>query len=331
MSDGQPLAGVKVLDLTRLLPGPFLTQELAALGADVLVIEDPGAPDLLRAWPARFAAINRGKRRRALDLKGAEGRAAFLAELAAAHVVVEGFRPGVLARLGLGWDVLSAARPEVVLLSLSGFGQDGPYAQRAGHDLTYQALAGTLALAAAPGQVPAPPAVQVADLGGALFGLSGLLAALYAAARTGRGRWVDVSMTEAALALASGEWAAAAAGDAIGAGRGPLHGALACYGVYACQDGALLAVAALEPKFWLAFCAAIGRAGATVHEPLAPPDVQAGLRAELTAILASAPRAAWLARLAGVDCCVEPVLGADELAAQPQHAARGALGRSPIR
>jgi crotonobetainyl-CoA:carnitine CoA-transferase CaiB-like acyl-CoA transferase len=325
------LAGIRVLDLSRLLPGPFLTMVLADLGADVIKVEDAGAGDYLRHIPprrgaqsGRYLAVNRGKRSIVLDLKRPAGRDALLRLARDADVLVESFRPGVMARLGLGWSELRAANPRLVMCSISGYGQDGPYAARAGHDLDYVALAGVLALGGSPDGGPAMPGVQIADLaGGALWGTTAVLAALFARERGGGGAHLDLSMTEGAMALLAAELGNLAAGAAPAArGATELTGGLACYGLYRCGDGRWLAVGALEPKFWLAFNAAIGRA-ARADEVLAPPAEQARIRAEVAAVIATRGRDAWVEALAAHDACAEPVLELDELAGHPLHRARG--------
>jgi alpha-methylacyl-CoA racemase len=326
----RPLEGVRVLDLSRLLPGPFLTMVLADLGADVVKVEDPHVGDYLRQIPplkagmaGRFLAVNRDKRSLALDLKSAAGQAAFLRLAAKADVVVESFRPGVMDRLGVGWAALSAVNPRLVMCSISGYGQDGPYAHRAGHDLDYIALAGVLAMGGGRGGAPAMPGVQVADLaGGALWGVTGVVAALFGRDRTGQGSHLDISMTEGALALLAAELGNLDAGAALPTrGETTLNGGVACYSVYRCKDGRYLAVGALEPKFWLAFNAAIGRAG-DMGEIIAPPERQEAVRAEVQAILSTRTRDEWVAALAGHDCCAEPVLELDELRDHPLHRAR---------
>jgi crotonobetainyl-CoA:carnitine CoA-transferase CaiB-like acyl-CoA transferase len=332
-----PLAGLKVLDLSRLLPGPYATLVLADLGADVVKVEEPQGGDYARWMPplvdgtsALFLALNRGKRSLALDLRDDGDRATFLDLARRADVVVESFRPGVLAKLGLGWDVLHAANPGLVLCSISGFGHAGPWARKAGHDVGYLALAGVLGLVGnAAG--PALPNAQFADVaGGALPALAGLLAALLERSRTGRGRWVDASMTEGVMAashMLTGAFLATGAG-APRAGRGPLSGESPCYAVYATADGRHLAVGALEPKFWAAFCQAIGR------EDLEASGLSAGaeaerIKAEVQAILATQPLAHWAELFARVDACVEPVLRAPELAAHPVHSSRGTFFAGP--
>ncbi|HEV7557635.1 MAG TPA: CaiB/BaiF CoA-transferase family protein, partial [Kofleriaceae bacterium] len=203
------LAGIRVLDLSRLLPGPFLTMILADMGADVVKIEDPRVGDYLRAFPpakgglaGRFLAINRGKRSLALDLKEPVARDALLKMAAKADVVVESFRPGVMDKLGIGYAALAAVNPKLVLCSISGYGQTGPYTHRAGHDINYIGLAGVLAMCGPADGPPVMPGVQIADLaGGALWGATAILGALVGRDRTGRGAHLDISMTEGALAL----------------------------------------------------------------------------------------------------------------------------------
>ena len=325
-----PLDGLRVLDLSRLLPGPFCTLILSDLGARVDKLEDPHAGDYLRLiYPSkdglsgRFIAINRDKRSLCLDLKKPEGRAAFLRILPRYDVVVESFRPGVLDRLGVGFAAMQQQNPRVVLCSISGYGQSGPYRDRAGHDINYIALAGVLGMTGPAGGDPVLPGVQTADIaGGALWGAVGILAALLEARSTGRGSLVDVSMCEGALAFMLPDLG----NYAVGApeptrGETNLNGGFGCYGVYRTRDGRHLAVGSLEPKFWAAFNAAIGRAS-DFSELVAPPPEQARVRREVQAILETKTRDEWEAIFAGTDACVEPVLAASELSRHPQHAAR---------
>ncbi len=326
-----PLAGIRVLDLSRLLPGPFLTMALADMGADVVKIEDPQVGDYMRMLPpqsggmgGRFLAVNRNKRSLVLDLKSEAGREALLRMAARADVVVESFRPGVLDRLGIGYDALRAKNRGIVLGSISGYGQTGPYRDRAGHDLNYTALSGVLAMGGAQGGAPAVPGVQVADLaGGALWGATTILAALVGRQGTGEGRHLDISMTEGALSLLAAELASgAAAGRAPTRGQETLNGGLASYDIYETADGRYLAVAALEPKFWFAFNQAIGR---QPHASDLDPDpaVQARVRAEVQDILRGRDRDAWAAVFDGVDCCCEPVLEPEEVPSHPLFVERG--------
>ena len=327
-----PLDGVRVLDLSRLLPGPFCSLVLSDLGAQVDKLEDPHAGDYLRIFPphlpgvdmsGKFAALNRDKRSVCLDLKKHEGKAALLRLLPRYDVLLESFRPGVLARLGLDDATLWAACPRLVVCAISGYGVDGPYRDRAGHDLNYIALAGLLGLAGPSDASPPVPPVQIADLGGgALTAAVGILAALFDASRSGEGRRVDVSMCEGALGFTLpvlGDLAAA--GDVPARGQDMLTGGAACYGVYRTKDDRFLSVAPLEPKFWEAFCRVIGRES-NPAELFGRSGAQETLRAELAAILVGKTRDEWAAIFAGVDACCEPVLSPAEAAVHPLHTTR---------
>lgn len=327
------LRGLRVLDLTRLLPGPFGTLILADLGADVLKVEQPGAGDYLRLLPpmidgigARFRAVNRGKRSLALDLGCTAGRGILLRLAARADVVVEGFRPGVMDRLGIGFDALCDAKADTILCSISGYGQSGPYVHRAGHDINYLALSGLLAEMAG-SEPPRPLPVQIADLvGGGLYGVVAILAALEQRRREGRPQHLDIAMTEGVLALLGAEIAdLLASGDQRPAvGKGLLTGGLATYGVYSTRDDRLLSVGALEPKF-------SGPAGAifgfepSLDDMLAGPERQDELRGQIAGAVAERTLREWESELAAHDVCCEPALRPDELAAHPQHRARGVL------
>ncbi|MBA3500971.1 MAG: CoA transferase [Deltaproteobacteria bacterium] len=323
------LTGIRVLDLSRLLPGPYLTMILADMGADVVKVEDPRVGDYLRAlgpgkagMGGRFLAINRGKRSIAMDLKAPAVRDAFLKMVEKADVIVESFRPGVMEKLGVGYDALAARNPKIILCSISGYGQTGPYVHRAGHDLDYIGLAGVLAMGGPRDGAPVMPGVQVADLaGGALWGATAILGALVGRDRNGRGAHLDISMTEGALALLAAELGNMDCGARPSRSTEGLNGALACYGVYKTKDDRYLAVGALEPKFWIALNQAIGRAP-NIAELVGKPDDQAKTRAEVAAIFATKTAAEWAAHLASHDCCVEIVLEPNELADHPLHRAR---------
>ena len=202
------LAGIVVIDLTRLLPGPYTSLVLADLGAEVIKIEAPGAGDYMRHMPPSKAnmsgaywALNRDKRSVELNLKESGDRQRLLDLVATADVVIESFRPGVIDRLGIGYDDLCSVNPKIILCSISGYGQSGPYRERAGHDINYIGLAGVLAMGGPKGGAPSLPGVQIADLaGGALWATSGILAALFARERSGQGAHLDISMTEGAMA-----------------------------------------------------------------------------------------------------------------------------------
>jgi crotonobetainyl-CoA:carnitine CoA-transferase CaiB-like acyl-CoA transferase len=313
----QPLTGITVLDLTRLLPGGFCTLVLADLGADVIKIEEPGRGDYLRFMPplgriqsALFIALNRGKRSLTLNLKRPEGCALLLELARGADVLIDGYRPGVLARLGLPHEALRAANPQLIICAITGYGQHGPLAGRAGHDLNYLGYAGALGLfAPRGGGPPIVPGMQLADIGGgALAAALGILAALLERQRTGAGQVLDISMTGGVLhwlALAAAEfWAT---GEAPAGGRGPLSGGYACYSVYATADDRALTVAAVEPHFWANLCRALGRE-AFIPLQYAPWPEQARLFAELDALFRQRTLDAWMELLAGADVCVGPVL-----------------------
>jgi alpha-methylacyl-CoA racemase len=323
------LRGVRVLDLSRLLPGPFLTMVLADLGADVVKVEDPRLGDYLRNFPpakggvsGRFLAINRGKRSLAIDLKSEAGRATLLRMVERADVIIESFRPGVMDKLGLGYAALAARNRGIVLCSISGYGQTGPYVHRAGHDLNYIALAGVLGMTGVRDGAPQMPGVQIADLaGGALWSATGVLAALFARTRTGVGAHLDVSMTEGALSLLIAELGNLDCGGQPRRGTELLNGGVASYAVYRTRDDRYLSLGALEPKFYLAFNQAIGRP-ANLAELAGTPAEQEQTRQEIAARLAERPLAEWLEVLAQHDCCCEPVLEMHELAEHPLHRER---------
>ncbi|HET6437746.1 MAG TPA: CaiB/BaiF CoA-transferase family protein [Anaeromyxobacter sp.] len=325
-----PLFGVRILDLSRLLPGPFATMVLADLGADVVKVEDPSGGDGLRlAAPgasaggsAAFQALNRNKRSLALDLRRAEGREAFLRLCQGADAVVESFRPGVLTRWGLGWEVLHGRNPRLVLCSITGHGQTGPRADRAGHDLDYLALSGVLALNGPP-EAPVPPAVQLADVaGGAWPAVAGLLAALLGRGAAGEGVHLDISMTEGVLALLAPHLAMAEErGRPLSRGREPLGGGAACYSVYRTRDGRFVALGALEPKFFAAFCEAVGRPELAARQW----EGGVGPRAELAELFAARTFADWKVFAEDHDVCLAPLLESDELRGDSQLGARGAF------
>ena len=319
----RPLAGVRVLDLTRLLPGPACTWYLQGLGAEVIRVEDPEGEDWARRVPpltrtgegAWFAAVNAGKQSVHLDLKRPEGRAGLRRLLAGADVLIEGFRPGVMARLELDPRGLCAEFPRLVLASLSGFGQEGPLRDAPGHDLGYIGLTGALGVGARHQGLPELPGLQVADLaGGALTAALSITAALLARERTGAGAWLDLSITEGTLALMAPILAATAEGCPPLPGAEPLTGGLPVYGLYRCADGGVVAVAALEPKFQDALERGLARA---LGRPVPLTQVA------MTAAFAERPRDEWCAALA--DACVTPALEPREVLDHPLHRARGSV------
>jgi alpha-methylacyl-CoA racemase len=317
-----PLAGLRILDLTRLLPGPFATQHLADLGADVIKIEDTGAGDY--AAPAVRALVNRGKRAIRIDLKQAAGRDTLLRLARDADALVEGFRPGVMERLGVGYDAVAAVNPRIVYCSISGFGQNGPLSHAPGHDINYTALTG-VADQVGNEHGPALSSLPLADLlGGTLSAVKDLLAALFAAARTGRGRHLDVAIADNVMAHAVLPLAQLRQqGRVQPIGAGTLTGALACYGFYRTADGRHVAVGALEAKFWQALCRRLERADLEPLHRTGDAAAERGLKAQLAAIFAAQPLAHWAALFADGDACVTPVLRLDEALAHPHFRARG--------
>lgn len=334
MTDG-PLAGLKILDLTRLLPGPVCTLHLADLGAEVTKIEDTGAGDYARtmglgAAPGEdsffFRVVNRNKRGMRLDLKQQAGVEVFLRLARDADVIVESFRPGVVDKLGVGYAAVKAINPRIVYCAITGYGQDGPWRDRAGHDLNYIATAGVLDQIGTQDGTPAIPNLQIGDLlGGALTAVMGIPAAVIGAKASGEGRYVDVSMTDATFAHAyTGLLSVLARGQTLPRGTDDLNGGLPGYGLYRTQDGRFMAVGALEPKFWKVFCDAIGKPELKPFG-LARDADGARTRRELEALFASQPLAHWAARFESVDCGVTPVLSFEEAMDHPQLRARGML------
>ena len=324
-----PLTGVRVLDLSRLLPGPYATMLLADLGATVDKVEDLGAGDYLRRMPPQdagenpiFQALNRGKRSLALDLKSDAGRTAFERLVPGYDVLVESFRPGVMDRLGLGYDKLAALHPGLIYCAISGYGQNGPLRDRAGHDLNYQARSGALALTGPSDRPPQVPGVQIADIaGGALFATVRILAALHGRPSNGdQGEFIDISMCEGALAVSLFGLLSQLGGMPLPRGDGLLMGGIAPYGTYETSDHKFVSLAALEPKFWNAFCAGVNLS--PDMEALAPGPHQVDWKRRIAEAIRGRTRAEWEAFAAQNDCCLEPVLEPEELLQDPQHRAR---------
>lgn len=336
-----PLQGIRVVDLTRLLPGPLATRHLMELGAEVIKIEGPveqGQDDGSRQFwrtpheqahgepSLMFREFNDGKQLHCLDLRSEQGLAALHALLQTADVLVEGFRPGVMARLGLGWDALHARYPRLVMCAISGYGQHSVWAHRAGHDINYIAMSGVLEQLATVGGEVITPNFQIGDLmGGTQAAVCGILAGLLAVQRHGVGCFVDVSMTHEVLrhhVLAG--IVVAQTGHAPAQGRALLSGGAPCYGVYATADGRYLAVGALELQFWRRVCEVLGRPDwAERHWSLGMVvggDESMALRAQLGVIFKTQALAHWVALFDAVDCCVTPVLRLDEAKAHPLNA-----------
>jgi crotonobetainyl-CoA:carnitine CoA-transferase CaiB-like acyl-CoA transferase len=325
-----PLTGVRVLDLTRLLPGGYATLLLADLGADVIKVEEPGKGDYIRWTPpmvgelsAGHIALNRNKRSVTLDLKNPGGVDAFLKMVETADVLVESFRPGVMGRLGLGWEVVKARNERLVYCAITGFGQDGPRAQEAGHDANYLALSGALSMTGPEGGPPSLPGVQIGDLGGGgMAAVIAILASLHGREATGRGELCDVSMLDGIVSWlglhAAGFFAS---GIVPERGRAPLSGAYPCYRVYPAADG-YLTVAALEPQFWHELCTALDRPDLQ-HDAFATGERRAAVIAELEALFVGRTRDGWMQRFEGRDVCVAPVQDLDEALEDEQIRHRG--------
>lgn len=319
------LHGLRVLDLTRLLPGPFCTLYLTQLGAEVIKIEDPGSGDYARSLsPEMFSLINRGKQSLTLDLRKPEGVDAFKRLVADADVVIESFRPEVMDKLGCGYDTLKTINPKLVYAALTGYGQTGPWKQRAGHDMNYCGYAGMLEQSGAADGPPALSGFQVADLaGGALTCVIGILAAVHGAHASGVGCFVDAAMMDGTLALQATTLSTMRMlGQAPQRGHDMLSGGLPNYSVYECSDGKHVAMAALEPKFWHNFCAAVQRPD-LARMPLAPGKAGEPLRKALGELFRTRTRDEWDALLADADTCVSGILTPAEALSTEQIKARG--------
>jgi alpha-methylacyl-CoA racemase len=320
-----PLSDVRVLDLTRLLPGGFCSLLLADFGADVVKVEDTGMGDYLRWAPpyygseeqqalgtrsALYLALNRGKRSIRLDLKSDGGREALLRLARDYDVVLESFRPGVMDKLGCGYDALREANPRIVYCAITGYGQTGPNTQRAGHDMNYLGLNGLLGLTGEPGGRPIQSAGQIADLGGgALMAAFGVMAALRERERSGEGQLVDVSMTDGSLAWLCMVAAQYLCEDVVPQrGRGSLNGGIACYLPYEAADG-WVTCGALEPKFWRNFCEGVGRPE-LIEKQFVAPDSDDG--EAIAAVFKERTRDEWRAFNDEHDAMIEPVLDLDE-------------------
>jgi len=315
---GNALAGIRVVDLSRLAPGPFCSLLLASLGAEVVKVEEPGRSDPLRSLdPRAFERLNAGKKSLSLDLKTDSGRELLLQLLKRVDVLLEGFRPGVMKRLGLAFEELSDRFPRLIYLSLSGYGQSGPYRERAAHDVNYMAVAGALG-----GEVPP---IQVADFAaGGLPAALAITSALFARQRTGAGGYIDLAMLDGVLSLTL--LASSPAGQM-------LSGACPCYGIYTTADRGRLSVGALEPKFWEAFCRGIER------PDLAGRAFDREARDEVARAVAGRTLADWEVVFSQLDACVEPVAAPGAASSHPQALTRAehwpnpscfaSLGRAP--
>ena len=320
-----PLQGMRILDLTRLLPGPFCTVLLADMGADTIKVEDPQVGDYLRWNPPlgssgmslHFHTINRNKRSIALDLKKKQGRELLLELVRWGEVLVEQFRPGVMERLGLGYEMVKEVNPSIIYCSITGYGQDGPYRDVAGHDINYLGYAGVLGLTGHADGPPVLSGVQIADLGaGGMFGALSILMAYIHMLRTGEGQHLDVSMMDGSiswLTINTGEFFGG--GPAPGRGEQVLHGLWPCYNIYRAADG-YMAVGSLEGKFWKRLCELMGKP--EYAEEQFNPEMRDEIFAWLRGEFEQRTRGEWMEIFLGEDCCVGPVLSLDEMSRDPQ-------------
>ena len=332
-----PLAGIKVLDLTKLAPGPFCTMILGDLGADVIKIEEPGPPTGRRAEQAGkagtegpgapfsgspFNALNRNKKSIGLNLKSGPGKEVFRRMVQRADVLVQEYRPGVAERLGIGYEQMSVRNDRLIYCAITGYGQDGPYRNLVGHDLNYIATAGVLSILGRAGQLPTIPHNLIADYaGGGMHAAIGILAALVARTQSGRGQFVDISMMDGSMALMAQSFASFFANGRLPArGETPLDGAIPNYNLYETKDGKIITIGAIEPWFFANLCRALGREDLVEHE------YNSARRAEIQesfrAIFRTKTRDEWFEILSQTDVCVGKMNTLDEVEADPQVQAR---------
>lgn len=325
-----PLTSLKVLDFSALLPGPFGTLILADLGADVLRVESPTRPDMVRMLPpmdenisAVHGYLNRSKRSVAVDLKKPEGVELIKQLVKDYDIVVEQFRPGVMSRLGVGYDTLKEINPGLIYCAITGYGQDGPYRDRAGHDMNYLSIAGMTGYNGRRDSGPAPMAFQVADVaGGSCHAVMAILAAVIHRQQTGEGQFVDISMTDAAFALH-----ALSAPQALVGGEDPelertqLNGG-SFYDCYETSDGRWFSVGGLEPQFFMQFCQAIGRPDLAGRGLAMAPEIVAEVKSGIAEAMKQKTFSEWQDIFAEIDSCTEPVLTLTEAISHPQIQAR---------
>jgi len=328
----QPLDGVTVLDFTTLLPGPLATVMLAEAGARVIKVERPGGEDMrhyppfLEGKSVLFEQLNAGKEIVELNLKSDTDRARLGKLVGEADILVEQFRPGVMARLGLDYEPLSKRHPELIYCSITGYGQTGPRAAAAGHDLNYQALTGLLAQSCGTVEHPALPPAQIADIGGGSFpAVTNILLALLQRQKTGRGCHLDIAMSDSMFTYSVFAQAQRIAGQAVDEhGSGLLTGGSPRYRLYPAADGRMIAVAALEDKFWQTLCDLLQIPAALRDDR---PDPDATAKAVADAILSRTSKE-WEPLLEVADCCVTPVKSVEEAATDPRFAQRGLFART---
>ena len=328
-----PLSGIRVVDFTRLYPGPLATMMLGDMGADVIKIEDVSSPDYMRFYPpyvegesAGYPAVNRSKRSLAMDLKSETGKKIFFALLPSTDLVIEPFRPGLIDKMGFGYQKACEVKPDIIYVSLTGYGQTGPYASHAGHDINFIGYSGILSATGTRQTGPVIPGPQLGDIaGGAYMTVIASLAALAARTRTGRGQQVDVSMLDGLMPLMTLQMAHAEATlTAFAPDEAPLSGGLACYGVYRCSDGKFMALGILEEKFWKKFCNLADRPDWKERFLVHGAEAQT-LRHEIAALFLTKTREEWAAIGQKADICLTPVLGVDEVDKDPHLRARAMI------
>jgi crotonobetainyl-CoA:carnitine CoA-transferase CaiB-like acyl-CoA transferase len=333
-----PLEGITVLDLTRLQPGNYATTLMADLGADVIKVEEPGRGDYVRWTPPMIGAVsaahlilNRNKKSVTLNLKTEDGVILLQRLVEKADVLIESFRPGVMDRLGVGYEVLCRSKPDLVYAAITGYGQDGPYRSRAGHDINYIGISGVLGATGPAGGDPVLPSVQVADLSGAMMAVIGVLSAIVRRNDTGNGDFVDVSMMDASLswlALHLAPWFAG--GETLKRGEGLLNGGYPFYRTYRCKDDKHVSVGALEPQFWEALCR-----GLDLDELVSDQYSSGERRIEIHGIFEAKfmerPRDEWVRILSGLDACVAPVNDFDEMSRDLQVLARKMISEKDMK
>ncbi|MGE5417699.1 MAG: CaiB/BaiF CoA transferase family protein [Acidobacteriota bacterium] len=320
-----PLEGIKVLDLSRLLPGPFASQILSNFGAEVIKVEDTGLGDYLRLIPpvindmsALFHSINRGKKSIKIDLSKSDGQELFKKIAAGADVLLEGFRPGVMDKLGVGYNELHQINPRLIYCSLTGYGSSGPYRDHAGHDLNYLSYSGIAGLTGRAGEQPVIPGLQIADIGGgALWAVIAILMALQARSITGQGQFCDTAMMDGVVSWMPFALALWNAGDPLPRrSREVLNGGYACYNIYETSDDKYVSIGAIEYKFWADFCSKLDKADLAPRQM--DPAQQETMIAELSALFKTRTRDEWVDLFKDSDVCFSPVLEFEE-AAQSQH------------
>jgi len=327
-----PLKGIKILDFSALLPGPFATMMLGDLGAEILKVEGPGRPDLMRLMPpyedgvsAGHMAINRNKKSIVLDMKQPEAAAVVKKLVKSYDIVLEQFRPGVMKRLGLDYEILKKENDQLIYCSLTGYGQSGPYALRAGHDINYLALAGVHGISGRKEQGPLPNGLQIADVGaGSYNSVVSILAAVIHRNQTGQGQYIDVSMTDGAIG-----WMTLAACGYFASGKEPgletefLNGG-SFYDIYRTKDGRYMSVGSIEPQFFAALCKGIGREDLIAQQGsgMEPGEAWIPFKEELSLIFAGKTLDEWEDIFKELDACVEPVLSLSEMVDHPQTQAR---------